>query len=100
MLSESHGQALIEVEQQLHAHLDVKATFARIPLQLLSVDKSVAFLTLLEEMHELALILRQVANHVLVSIAHWLAIVLGQPLVGVHNFETRHVSSKFSSLFC
>ena len=32
-----HAQVLIKVEQQLHVHLDVEATFTSVPLQLLSV---------------------------------------------------------------
>ena len=36
-----HAQVFIEVEQQLHVHLDVEATFTSVPLQLLPAkDKS------------------------------------------------------------
>ena len=44
-------------------------------------------------MHEFALSLSQVEVNLLIAVAKWLAIVLSQPLVGVHDLETLHVDS-------
>ena len=43
---------------------------------------------LLEEVHEFALSLSQVESVLLVAVAEGLTLLLGQPLVGVHDFET------------
>ena len=57
----------------------------------LPVDESIALLGLLEEVHEFSLSLSQVKVELLVAVTHWLALVLCQALVGVHDFETHFV---------
>ena len=49
-------------------------------------------------MHELALSVSQVELRILVTIAHRLSFVLGQPLVGIHDLET-HLSKLLFVVF-
>ena len=64
----------------------------------LPIDEGVAFLGLLKEVHELALSVSQVELRILVTIAHRLPFVLGQPLVGIHDLET-HLSKLLFVVF-
>jgi len=59
----------------------------------LPVDEGVALLSLLKEVHEFTLCLSQVVNGVLVAVSHWQSLVLCQPLVGIHDFETHLIKS-------
>lgn len=87
VIPHQQAQTLIEIEQELHIDLDEEATFTCIPLQLFPVDEGITFLTLLQEVHEFSLSLSQVDIDLLIAV-ELLALVLGQPLVGVHNLET------------
>ena len=64
----------------------------------LPVDESVLFLSLLEEVHEFALMVCQVGDISSATVGSWALLIRCQPLVGIHNLET-HLSESILDFF-